>query len=115
MNDKRSISCIFVQNNNFLFQKLSLKVFYHLVYISEEIETHSVEKALNYLNSTGGTWPTFDQNWNENEFDLEASLAAAALQDSFDFSGSVLGPFKRVSVERDLFQPRPQTSIRVSN
>ena len=115
MNDKRSISCIFVQNNNFLFQKLSLKVFYHLVYISEEIEKHSVEKALNYLNSTGGTWPTFDQNWNENEFDLEASLAAAALQDSFDFSGTVLGTFIRVSVERDLFQPRPQTSIRVSN
>ena len=66
------------------------------------------------MNSTGGTWPTFDPDWSDNDFDLETSLAAGALQDAFDYSGTVLGPFMRATVTRDALNPRPTTLIQVT-
>ena len=83
-------------------------------HISDEIETHSISKALRYLNTTGDSWPTFDPSWNENDFDLETSLAAGTLQDGFDTSGTVLGPFIRLTVTRDYYAPRPATLLEVS-
>ena len=83
-------------------------------HISDETETYSISKALRYLNTTGGSWPTFDPTWNENHFDLETSLAAGTLQDGFDTSGTVLGPFIRLTVTRDYYAPRPATLLEVS-
>ena len=56
-------------------------------------------------------WP----NWSENDFVLETSLASGALQDGQDISGTVLGPFMRVTVTRDVFKPRPTNVILVKN
>ena len=62
----------------------------------------------------GGTWPTFDDTWTDAGFDLASSLAAANRLDSFDLSGSTLGPFVRVIVLPDPTIPKPNNRVHVS-
>ena len=83
--------------------------------ISDKVEKQSVAEAIDYLNLTGGTWPTFDPNWNEKNFDLETSLAVGALHDAYDRSRTVLGPFIRFFVFRHSRKPRPIASMQVSS
>lgn len=56
---------------------------------------------LAYLNSDGGTWPTFDSSWDESTFDLELSMAFAQRQSNYDDPGP--WPLIQMLVERNLF------------
>ena len=50
--------------------------------VADAVEANAVSEVLDYLNSEGGAWPTFDSSWDENDFDLELSLAAAQRHDT---------------------------------
>ena len=67
-----------------------------------DVEANAVSQVLEYLHTSGGTtWPTFDENWTESDFDLEEAFAAAQRQDELDTLGT--GPYIRVVVFRDYF------------
>lgn len=70
-----------------------------LQFFPDEIETRAVSQVLEYLNSEGGTWPTLDSDWDEINFDLELSMAAAQRQNSRKDFGS--GPIITMWVMKD--------------
>ena len=73
-----------------------------------DVEANAVSQVLEYLHTSGGTtWPTFDKNWTESdfdlsEFDLEEAFAAAQRQDADQTIGT--GPYIRVIVRKDYFE-----------